>query len=263
MPELPDVAGFQQYFDATALHQPISHVELHDAERLLKGITASKFRRQLQGHAFVGTRRHGKYLFANMDGGGWLVMHFGMTGGLNYHRRAGDRPPYARVVAQFEGGPELSYQDRRKLGRLTIAPDADAFIEAESLGPDALDAELDGNWFRDALANRTGPIKAVLMDQKLVAGIGNVYADEILFQSGIGPDAKAADVGSTRADRLAHAVSEVLKVTAEARGRIDLLPDSYLLSHRDGDGRCPGCDGEIATMRVNGRVTRYCPRCQD
>ena len=142
---------------------------------------------KLTGNRFEASRRHGKHLLVRLRSDGWLTLHFGMTGSLVYFRRTSDDPPYDRVRFDFEGGRHLAYVNRRMLGRVGLADDADEFIRAEELGRDALDPAFDLEAFNRAIEGRRRDIKSVLMDQTLMAGIGNIYADEILFQARLHP----------------------------------------------------------------------------
>ena len=186
MPELPDVELYQRYLDEHALRQTIGAVVVNDA-RILGGLPAEAFVARLIGNRFEDSRRHGKHLLVRLRRHGWLTLHFGMTGSLVYFREGRDDPPYDRVRFDFEDDGHFAYVNRRMLGRVGLADDAEEFIEAEELGPDALDPAFDLQAFDRAIAGRRRDVKSVLMDQTLIAGIGNIYADEILFQARLHP----------------------------------------------------------------------------
>lgn len=261
MPELPDVAGFKQYLDATSLHQPIARTSVR-AKDLLAGVSPRKLSAVMKGHALNATTRHGKFLFAKIDKNGWLVLHFGMTGELTYFEEPADEPQYAAVTWRFENGRHLSYISRRKLGRVGLTNDLDAFIAGESLGPDALSDEFDADRFVAALDGRTGLLKAALMNQSIMAGIGNVWADEILFQAGVHPEVSVNDLDKKELPDVYRVMRRVLRVGAEKGGTLEKLPRGYFLPHREGDGECPKCGGDIQTITVSGRTTHFCPKCQ-
>jgi len=107
MPELPDVAIFKRYFDATSLHQKIERVEVY-SRQVLQGISPGKVKTELEGHAFESTRRHGKYLLVRLDTGKWLSLYFGMTGWLKYFKNLEKRPPHQRLLTDFSGGYHLA-----------------------------------------------------------------------------------------------------------------------------------------------------------
>jgi len=262
MPELPDVAGFRRYLEQTALRQRIARVELHDADRVLKQISAAAMRERLAGCQLTGTRRHGKFLFASTDNSQWLVMHFGMSGELQYDHENASLPSHARLVLRFEGGGWLAYQNQRKLGQLTLTEHVLDFIAEHVPGRDPLDEGFTREHFHDLLASRRGMVKSALMNQKLIAGIGNVYTDEILFQAGLRPDVRAASLEQTQIARIYEAMREVMSTAASVDGDISRLPGHYLLPHRNEGESCPRCYGTLATMKTAGRTSYYCPACQ-
>lgn len=261
MPELPDVVGSQKYLEATALHQRIAKTSVFD-ERILGEVSTRALARRLNGNALEETARHGKYLFASLTGGGWLVLHFGMTGGLGYYGESGAPPEYARVVLDFDNGFHFAYINQRVLGRVDVADDLDSFIEQENLGPDALSPALDRAAFCERLQQRRGPIKSRLMDQSLVAGIGNVYSDEILFQVGFHPATPVSDLGDDDLARLYRTMRRVLRVASEHNGHVEEFPRGYFLPHRGEDGACPKCGGPLRSVKVTGRTAYFCPQRQ-
>ncbi len=265
MPELPDVELYKRYLDEHALRQTIERVAVNDA-RILGELPAQAFIGRLTGNRFEDTRRHGKHLLVRLRRDGWLTLHFGMTGNLVYFRNEADDPPYDRVRFDFTGGAHLAYVNRRMLGRVGLAEDADAFIRDEGLGPDALDPAFDLAAFEKAIEGRRRDVKSVLMDQALIAGVGNIYADEILFQARLHPHTPVTSLDGRQRAELFRQVKQVLEKAiacgAGAEQSLERLPDDYLLPHRDKQGKCPRCGGPIATLKAAGRTSYYCPRCQ-
>jgi formamidopyrimidine-DNA glycosylase len=261
MPELPDVEAFKEYLDATALHQNIARVRVDD-DRILSGTSAQALGRRLKGSRLQGTRRHGKHLFARISGGGWLLLHFGMTGELDYGESNGGLPEYARVVLEFENGRRLAYISRRMLGEVAVLNDADAFIAEHDLGLDALDDAITPEWLQQQFASRPGPVKTALMDQSLIAGIGNVYSDEILFQAGLHPKTRSNRLNHEDLAHLRRTMRRVLRTTAGHQADPAQFPGSYLTTRREKDGRCPKCGGALKTDKVSGRTSYFCPKCQ-
>lgn len=259
MPELPDVETFKRYLDATALHQPIGTVRV-GAPRLLHGTTPQGLGRRLHGQALESTRRHGKYLFVRVDEAGWLVLHFGMSGRLQYAEASGQLPQDAELLLRFENNAGLAYIAPRKLGRIDWSDAPDDYVAARGLGPDAL--AIDHASFRDLARGRRGGVKSWLMDQGSLAGIGNLYADEILFQAGIHPGQAVAELDDETLQALHTALRRVLRQAIEAGADPDAMPRNFLLPQRRADGRCPRCGETVATTRVGGRTAYYCPRCQ-
>ena len=259
MPELPDVETWRRYVAATALHQEVAAVEI-DAPRMLKGVTPDRLKAALEGRAFTTTARHGKFMFAALSEGGWLLLHFGMTGYLKYLKDPDGALTGARLVLRFANGYHLAGFWPRRLGRIGLADDPAAFAAAEGLGPDAL--ALDQAAFAEMLAGRRGTVKAALMDQGFIAGVGNVYSDEILFQARIDPWAgpRKLDAGQTRA--LHRAMVHVLELAIERQADPERLPRSWLLPHRHEGARCPRCGGTVAQIKASGRTAWLCPACQ-
>ncbi len=261
MPELPDVAGFKKYIDSTSLHQPIARTSVLD-ERILSDTSAQKLSRTLKDNTLEQTIRHGKFLFAGLERTGWLVLHFGMTGDLSYFPSEQDPPEYTKVLLSFENGHRLAYISRRMLGRVTVTDDREQFIEGQDLGPDALDPNFTYRDFADILAGRNSPIKSILMDQSAMAGVGNVYSDEALFQSGIHPEARPSDLTEHQQRKLFRTMRRVLGDAADRLGRVERLGDDFLLPHREEGADCPRCGQPIRKVTVSGRGSYYCPTCQ-
>jgi formamidopyrimidine-DNA glycosylase len=259
MPELPDVQVFQRYLASNALHKRIRDVEV-SAAGMLAGVSGKTLKAKLEGRELVATRRHGKNLFVHVAGDDWLLLHFGMTGELQYFGDSEGTPKYTRLRIDFANGHHLAYVNMRKLGKIRLVEDVDTFIADQKLGPDALDLDLAG--FRSALNGRRGKIKATLMDQNVIAGIGNIYADEVLFAAGVDPRARTEKLASATIRELHKAMRAVLKKAIAADADADRLPRSFLLPHRARGGTCPKCGGTLQQVKFGGRTTYYCPRDQ-
>ena len=261
MPELPDVETFKRYLEATALHQEISEVTVH-AGRILEGISEKRLKSSLLGESFKSGRRHGKYLFAELGSSGWLVMHFGMTGYLKYLKRNDKKPDHEEVGIDFTNGYHLAYDCARKLGKISLTDDPEEFISEKGLGVDALDEELDLEAFQDLLGGTRSFIKSALMNQKLMAGIGNVYSDEILFQAGVYPRAKSKDLNRKLTENLFYSMKKVLTTAVDRKANPEDLPDSYIIPRRGANGTCPKCGAALRKITVSGRTGYYCDQCQ-
>jgi formamidopyrimidine-DNA glycosylase len=155
MPELPDVERFKKHLDATALHEKLRKVEVRDAD-VLQHVSAHKLRRHLQGQEFESTTRHGKFLFVHVPSPPLLVLHFGMTGYLDYARQDREPPKHTRILFHFANEYWLAYVSQRKLGRVTLTGDAEDFVRQQEMGPDALDDQLTFAQFRQRLKGRRG-----------------------------------------------------------------------------------------------------------
>lgn len=282
MPELPDVENFRRYLERHALRKRIEAVEVRST-KIVKGLSGAALARGLRGRSFEGTRRHGKHLFAALDEGGWLGFHFGLTGRFVFFdesagddaHRAADRgaergdiahedPKHDRVRFDFPGGEHLAFVDQRLFGRIERVNDADEYIRKKKLGPDAL--SVGEKIFRERLAPKHGALKAVLMDQSVVAGIGNLYSDEILFQAKRHPKTPAERLDDKGAKGLFRVMRRVLGTAVEkGAGAEDFegrLPKRWLLPNRRKGAPCPICGGEVATLKLQGRTAYFCPACQ-
>jgi formamidopyrimidine-DNA glycosylase len=261
MPELPDVEIFRHYLEAHGLHRRIRKVEVRH-QRILRNISESRLGEELRGQALESTRRHGKYLLAMLSSSRWLVFHFGMTGSLFFYRPEDEEPPLARLILTFADKGRLAYISLRMLGGIELADDPDRFIAGHRLGPDILDDRFDAAAFRKALAGKRSTAKAALMDQQALAGIGNVYSDEILFEAGILPQRSAASLSAEEIGSLFQAVKGVPRTAIDKQADPRRFPAGYLTPRRRAGSRCPKCEGEIKQKKVAGRTSYFCPSCQ-
>jgi formamidopyrimidine-DNA glycosylase len=265
MPELPDVEGFKRVLAKNGLGKTIARVAVNDA-RILGELSVRKFTARLAGARLVEVRRHGKHLLARLSQGGWLTLHFGMTGALQFEERPGTEPPFTRVRLDFSGDGSLAYINKRMIGRVGVVEDAADFVAAEKLGVDALDRRLNFSVFKATVLGLKRDVKSVLMDQQIIAGIGNIYSDEILFQAQIHPAKPVDRLAASTLKRLFLEMRKVLK-TAISRGAgseqfVERMPKGSLLPERHKQGRCPRCRSPLKTFKVGGRTAYYCPHCQ-
>lgn len=256
MPELPEVETYTRYFARHALHQPIRGVHVLD-ERILGDIRSETFARRLKGQQFTTVRRHGKHLFAHA-GKSWLHLHFGMTGDLAYYRDAAETPRFARVVFDLGDRAHLAFDDMRLFGNVALVDDADAYIAAAGLGPDPLDPKFRAPQFIRLLESRRGAIKSLLMSQEIIAGLGNLYVDEILYQAGIHPRRTVDRLKKEEEQALYTAMRRILRDAIARHARGAELPGRSLIHHREAGERCPMCKGTIQRAVVFGRTTYFC-----
>ncbi|HEY8849456.1 MAG TPA: DNA-formamidopyrimidine glycosylase family protein, partial [Thermoanaerobaculia bacterium] len=256
MPELPEVEIYARYFRRHALHQRIARVRVID-ERILGVTRKGTLIRRLTGRQFTEVRRHGKHLFAAAGGKNWLHLHFGMTGDLAYSTDGSGQPRFARVVFDFESGARLVFEDMRLFGIVDLTTSPDDYIRDHRLGPDPLDPAFTLREFRRRLGRRRGAIKALLMSQEFVAGVGNLYADETLFRSSIHPTRSAERLTSDEAKTMYTNMRRVLNDMVALKAREGEYPARTLVMHREEDDRCPRCGGEIRRTVVGGRTTYY------
>jgi formamidopyrimidine-DNA glycosylase len=255
MPELPDVEVFRRYLDRTCQGRVIRHVVVSDP-RLLSGLASGAFAARLEGARIMGSQRHSKHLLVRLAPAGWLTMHFGMTGALHHWEGAEPEPPYTRIRCDFADGHHLAYTNLRRLGAVGLVDDAESFIATERLGLDALDPQFDFDAFERALSARKRDIKSLLMDQTVIAGIGNIYSDEILFQAGIHPktttDRLSPDARELLFRQTKHVLQTAIKRGSGAELNPDALPPSFLLPHRTRGGHCQRCGASWARRSFPG-----------
>lgn len=259
MPELPDVEIFKRYLDATSLHQRIDDVDVRNAY-ILKETSGRELARRLKGRSFESSRRHGKHLFVRADGELWLRLHFGMTGALQYFKNDEQAPRHARVVFVFANNHRLAFDDQRQFGQIGLLRDVDEFLKKRALGPDTLEIDLGG--FKKMLGKRRGAVKSVLMNQRLIAGIGNIYADEILFRARMHPATEISRLNDKALTKLFRATRYILEKAIAAKADASQMPKSWLLPHRGRGGRCPRCGRKLKSSRIGSRTAWFCAHCQ-
>jgi len=258
MPELPEVETYRRILERHATGKTIAAVSVRDAG-VLAGVTSRALSGALRGRTVMGARRHGKIVFADLGPGPWLVLRFGMTGDL-VPLGAGEEPRFARVVLRFLEGGGLAYTDARKFGSLALAVSPEAYLASGRIGPDVL-AVAPAAFAREA-ARRRAPIKAVLLDQALLAGVGNLYADEALFQAGIHPATPASRIDAAGLSSLHAVVRRVIARAVAIEADWSRLPRRWLLPWRDAGGPCPHCGSPLRRLRIGGRTSVFCPSKQ-
>jgi formamidopyrimidine-DNA glycosylase len=259
VPELPELEVFKRYVDSTSLHQNIETIEVKNG-KVLGHVSADGLKRELEGRKFESTRRHGKHLFVELGDGPWLLLHFGMTGSLKYFKDTDEEPTHARVLISFGNGHRLAFDDQRLFGKVDLIEDPDDYVEEHKLGLDPLD--LDFPAFRERLEGRRGRIKATLMNQRVFAGIGNIYSDEILFQVRLHPKTSVGRLDEGALYDLHEQTGRVLYAAIERGANPEGLPESFLLPHRQVGADCPRGNGKIQMTKAAGRSAYFCPTCQ-
>ena len=258
MPELPDVEVFRRYLEQHTHGHRIRDVHVLNPE-LLEGIDARHFRERIRGHTVSGTHRHGKYLFMDLGADLHVVLHFGMSGYLR-KLASGETPSrHTRVLFDLDDGL-LAYVVPRKLARIGLVSSRAELIAAKGLGLDALDKRLDLDTFHRLLTGR-GTLKCALMNQSLIAGVGNVYSDEILFHARLDPRRALATLDEREWHRLYQSMQQVLKEAISRGAEPQRLPQGWLLRHRRAGQRCE-CGGNTAHLSLCGRSAYFCPACQ-
>ena len=270
MPELPEVETIRRDLLPLLRGRAFTRVWVSpDAPRLVQTPTAADFARLLPGKRVEDISRRGKFLVFHLSGGLYLVVHLRMTGAL-LHRPSGAPPDrYVRAVLSLDDGSELRFSDLRKFGALWLVPDVSPVLGR--LGPEPLDG-LTPSLLREVTARRRAPIKSVLLDQRALAGLGNIYADEALFAAGLHPQRPASNLSDSEVERLHGAIRRVLTAALDDRGAS--FRDYVDASGREGRHQlrvqvfrrtgqpCYVCGREIARVKVAGRSSHFCPSCQ-
>ncbi|SDK77229.1 formamidopyrimidine-DNA glycosylase [Catalinimonas alkaloidigena] len=266
MPELPEVEWLRRYAEETALQLPIEEVLIEPGYEARLAVAPEAMRAALVRQAFVATDRIGKYLFLHLDSGTVLMMHFGMTGWLQYYR---DEPPrFARFQLEFENGYRLALTDPRKFARLDLTDSVEGYRQKKKLSHDALTMSADELW--ENLRRRKTMIKPALLDQRVAAGVGNWIVDEVLFQTHLHPETRVNELDEAQVRDLHQALQRILRVAIEHEADYATFPRGFLIKNRwvkdhERDGgayTCPRCESPILYTQVGGRGTYYCPVCQ-
>ncbi len=258
MPELPDVERMKQHLDETSLHKEVKRVEVKD--KAVLDNSPQTLRRHVKNHSFDKTKRVGKNLFVDIESDRWLWMHFGMTGDLKYFTNGNEPPKYTRAVFHFHDKGALAYISRRKFGSIQVIETPKKFIDKKGWGEDAMNMSKED--FVEILRNKRSMIKSALMDQKVIAGIGNVYADEMLYQSRIHPKTKTNELSNDQLKDLYSKMKRIFRTANNNNADAKEMPKRYLITHRKEGEECPDCSGEIERIKVGGRSTYFCPECQ-
>jgi formamidopyrimidine-DNA glycosylase len=257
VPELPDVEGFRRVLSEHARGGRVEAVTVIDRE-MLRNSSPQALGRALKGRRFRDPKRHGKWLLAPI-GDVVVLIHFGMTGLLEWADDDVPRHRHDRIVFRCRGG-ELRYRNMRRFGGIWVATrEEETAAVTGPLGPDA--AELRRSTFHELLERRRGGVKAALMDQRLIAGLGNLLVDEVLWVARIHPGTDVRTLKPGRRDALFDALRKTLRASIPT-GRVPPRRGWLTGVRDDRDARCPRCDTRLRRTTVAGRTTRWCPRCQ-
>lgn len=274
MPELPEVETYVRELAPALTGRTIQAAHVFWPRTIAEPL-AGEFPDRIAGLTFDRFARRGKYMLLGMNDGSTLIVHLRMTGKLLILPADSERNPHTHVVMELDNGSALHYNDPRKFGRIWLVPDHSTVIA--KLGPEPLDEAFRVEDFAARLAGRTAPIKSLLLDQRLVAGVGNIYADEALFRAGIHPARAGGSLTSDEIVRLHAAIRDVLQAGINRRG--STLGDSNLQNYirpggmpgdfqneffvfrRTGEP-CLVCGTPIVRTVIGQRSTHFCPNCQ-
>lgn len=274
MPELPEVEATRRHLAPILEGSVITRAEVRRDRMTRRHERPGDFADRVRGRRVRALARRGKFLIAVLDGDLAWVSHLGMSGRLAIAATGDPEPPHTNVVVSLAGGAEVRFIDPRTFG-FVAALTPDEFDRAMArIGPDALDGLPPTRHFIAAFAGRTAPIKALLLDQGIVAGLGNIYADEVLYRAGIAPERQGGSLTADDVAAVRSAIGPVLRAGLRHGGTsLDdlayLLPDGragdYLrllrVYGRTGDP-CERCGTPIERVVVRARSSHWCPGCQ-
>lgn len=266
MPELPEVETVRRTLKTLIIGKEIEKVEIY-YDKIITG-DAKEFARKLKGQIFCDIDRIGKYLIFILDQDA-IISHLRMEGKYNFYQHDMPQTKHEHLAFYFTDGSKLAYFDVRKFGRLQLASNRNYRYELplKKLGPEPKEA--DSKKIYERMHKSSLPIKSLLLDQSIMSGIGNIYANEICFRAGLHPETKGLDLSQKRVAEVIKKASEILAESIElggttihsfeANGNIGKFQNKLQVH---GQEICPNCGGKIKKIKVGGRGTYYCPNCQ-
>ncbi len=268
MPELPEVESVRlALVEAGIVESRITGVELNYPKAVLEP-SAAEFAERMRGRVVLDARRRAKYLYLPLDEGA-LVVHLRMTGNLKIE--AEEEPAERAPSAAFSlsTGGEMRFYDRRRLGKLWLVDDVEPLFAG--LGPEPLGPEFTADCLKDRLSSRNAPIKPLLLEQDIAAGVGNIYADEALFRARIHPNRSASKLTDEEVACLHGCIVEVLRravgvlaplIAGGASPTLSETGHEALRVPRSADEQCSACDKRVKRLVIRGRSAYFCDACQ-
>ena len=268
MPELPEVNTYQKYFDAAAVGQRIAQIDVSDdyiikqvgeetgnttAATSRPGYFGERFAERLTGQTITGSYRQGKYLFADLDSGHAVLLHFGMTGDLKLYTDLDEQPKHERFAFVFESGQRLGFDDPRKFGKIRYLEDREEYVCAIKLGTDAL--IISQQEFLAKAQHRKTAIKAFLLNQMALAGVGNLYADEICYQTRIHPESRVVALSQKQLKAVHKAMIDILTLACDRDAYYKNYPPGWFWQWRK--EKKVARRGTVMAGVVGGRTTHW------
>jgi formamidopyrimidine-DNA glycosylase len=268
MPELPEVETIKNELAPHVVGRTIVGVDIF-WDRMVRQPSVQDLRARVAGQKIVGVGRRGKYLLLKLSGGETLVIHLKLTGSL-WQELPPEGERFVRATIHLDNGANIYFRDPRKFGKIWLVPDA--ALATGKIGPEPLEADFTAKVLKTRLRGHRIPVKAALLDQGILAGVGNLYADEALFCAGIHPMRPADSLSEKELKRLHSAILSVLLAGIGNKGASVenyYRPDGtkgkahteFKVARRGGEP-CPNCGTPIEYTKVRGRGTYFCPRCQ-
>jgi len=269
MPELPEVETVKNELAPHLLGRKFTDITIL-WDKVIKQPSVEDFRSRLVGQEITGLSRRGKYLTIHLSSGDLLVIHLKMSGSLLISKDASAPPKHTRAIIHLDKGTNIFFRDPRKFGAMWLVKESSSVTG--KLGPEPLEASFTPQVLAKLLLNRKAPIKALLCDQSVIAGIGNMYADEALFCARIHPLRQGGSLSPDEIERLHHAIQQVLRTAIGNKGAsiVNYYRPSgetgtahfeFKVAHQGGK-TCPVCSSPIQRIRVRNRGTYFCPKCQ-
>ncbi len=272
MPELPEVETVCRTLSPLIQGRSIIRVDVF--ERRLRIPIDKKFAARLNGRSLLGIERKGKFILIRLDGGSIWIVHLGMSGRLIYLREKRARDKHDHIVVCLENGDQIRYHDPRRFGLSIVMPEEELGLwrPLRNLGVDPFDSGFNANYLFSAMRKSKRRIRDFLIDPGVVAGLGNIYANEILFQVGLRPTRRAWKVSHQIAEGISKVTPRLLEEAIRWRGtsfsdyrdgedREGEFQNRLQVYNRDGKD-CLVCSSRIKKVRVGNRGAFYCPRCQ-
>lgn len=264
MPELPEVESARRTAERLLRGRRIAAVTAVPDSIVYTGVAPRQLAQQLRGRTVLAVRRRGKHLWFELDRRPWPAFHFGMTGEFFRYRRLADRPRFLKMELRLASGLRFAFADARRLGRIRLLDDPPSVPPISRLGFDPFLDQARASEFLLALGRRKAPVKAVLLDQTVAAGVGNWIADEVLYQARINPHRRAADLSALEARRLLQKLTHIIHTAVAAHGENDRYPRTWLFHARWGkvDGAVTARHEKIIHETIGGRTTAWVPAIQ-
>ncbi len=268
MPEVPDLEAIRKFFNRNIIGTDVQGVELNIP--IVVRIPREDFVRLLTGNTMGEVQRHGKFLLFTLASGHLLVINPMLTGRFSYGEQPARKQARTCFVLELSNNHVLRYADQRVMGRVYIvaSDELDTVPQFAEMGPDILSQELTESVFRERIRRYTAQIKSILVNHKFVAGIGNAYSDEILWEAGVHPYRRRTQLDDEEIGKLYHASGSVLRwaeeiVAAKMTETLDYAEwREHLKVHRRGGSDCPRCGAKISEITAGQRITSFCRHCQ-
>ncbi|SFR33629.1 bifunctional DNA-formamidopyrimidine glycosylase/DNA-(apurinic or apyrimidinic site) lyase [Litoreibacter janthinus] len=281
MPELPEVETVKRGLQPVMEGEKIDYVEVNRPN--LRWPFPENMAERLAGRTITLLRRRSKYLLADLDSGETLIIHLGMSGRMliehadtaHFHNGATIAQKHDHVVFHMEDSTRIAFNDARRFGAmdLTSTQSVEQHWLISKLGPEPLGNEFSESYLTNALQKKSAPIKTALLDQHIVAGLGNIYVCEVLFRTAISPKRKASNLSANRAGSLVPAIREVLSEAIhsggsslrdhrQTNGDLGYFQHNFAVYDREGEPCRNDCGSKIFRIVQSGRSSFYCPKCQ-